>query len=663
MRRSSRDDDSSRRDRDRDRGRDRERERDRDRDRHRDRGDRDRDRRSGLSSHDKLARSSAVRTSLRSRVPLGGSRPLGSSRVVSSGARPGAFGGSLAQRLQLRVPVVPNFGAPRRNLVPLPRAGALLGNFRDIARRVRGTQQVAARRPPPPRFVPEATLAEKELRCGGRAGPIAPPAQRSSKNGVWQCMLNDTRRRSFVSYKRDAFKPEELDKWWKDLTTKLKWEQPMVGERRLPRSAAWLTTTDCSCTYKYGGTSWNALKMEPWFMDITKRVCEECGVTELPNCCNANLYKDGTHTVGWHSDNEPLFAATRKDALIISLSLGAGRLFQYHPNEQPGQVSELSLEDGDLCTMEGLMQKHYKHRVPTEGNIDLARINLTWRWIVRHDADCPLCHTNEELPPETAPARSLLAGITAGVPKKRSKSEELRDAEEEVKKKFRAERFGAPAAQGPCSLKEAQDSARDLIKKASDITELSLKERDDAAVRRITEMAAEVAKVALRLAAATAGADSVSGISSSSSSAPAVGAAPLALPPVPKRSAEEEERLAKRAKRFAEPSTEAGGGTQKSPEVKAATEDGAVKVKEEVKKEEVKDEVKEEVKEEIKEEITEAAGQEKSVGGLREIMEKNRKRAERFQSAGSPKADEAPKAEEATDEESKRKKRSARFGT
>merc|ERR1712232_39082 len=40
--------------------------------------------------------------------------------------------------------------------------------------------------------------------------------------------------------------------------------------------------------------------------------------------------------------------------------------------------------------MEGLMQKHYKHRIPREPAVDAPRINLTWRWIVRHDEDCAL---------------------------------------------------------------------------------------------------------------------------------------------------------------------------------------------------------------------------------------------------------------------------------
>eukprot|EP00419_Tripos_fusus_P030741 CAMPEP_0172768436 /NCGR_PEP_ID=MMETSP1074-20121228/184745_1 /TAXON_ID=2916 /ORGANISM="Ceratium fusus, Strain PA161109" /LENGTH=173 /DNA_ID=CAMNT_0013603837 /DNA_START=1 /DNA_END=519 /DNA_ORIENTATION=- len=40
-------------------------------------------------------------------------------------------------------------------------------------------------------------------------------------------------------------------------------------------------------------------------------------------------------------------------------------------------------------TMEGMVQKHYMHRVPKEDNIEGPRINLTWRWVVRHRPRCP----------------------------------------------------------------------------------------------------------------------------------------------------------------------------------------------------------------------------------------------------------------------------------
>jgi len=129
--------------------------------------------------------------------------------------------------------------------------------------------------------------------------------------------------------------------------------------------------------------------MESWFLEITEAVCQACGISELPNSCNANFYEDGSQAVGWHADDEPLFEATRQDALIISLSLGATRQFEVRPKDDPLDTTRVALRDGDLCTMEGLMQKHYLHRVPTERRISEARINLTWRWITAHDRDCP----------------------------------------------------------------------------------------------------------------------------------------------------------------------------------------------------------------------------------------------------------------------------------
>ena len=51
--------------------------------------------------------------------------------------------------------------------------------------------------------------------------------------------------------------------------------------------------------------------------------------------------------------------------------------------------------NGDLCTMEGRFQRHYLHAVPKEPSVKEARINLTWRWITKHNqAARPLRHTS-----------------------------------------------------------------------------------------------------------------------------------------------------------------------------------------------------------------------------------------------------------------------------
>merc|ERR1712241_1610832 len=96
-----------------------------------------------------------------------------------------------------------------------------------------------------------------------------------------------------------------------------------------------------------------------------------------PTSCNLNLYEDGDMSVGWHSDDERLFQGKFRDVRILSLSFGARRKFELRPNwPQDGERSlyQIELGDGDICTR--------------EGHVSGPRINLTWRWIVRHHVDC-----------------------------------------------------------------------------------------------------------------------------------------------------------------------------------------------------------------------------------------------------------------------------------
>jgi len=133
----------------------------------------------------------------------------------------------------------------------------------------------------------------------------------------------------------------------------------------------------------------------PWMLELMKLVMPFCGLTQVaewPNSCNLNLYEDGGMSVGWHTDDERIFQGKFQDIRIISLSLGARRKFEVRANwPQEGEMPlrALSLGDGDLCTMEGMFQKHFQHRVPKEGNVRGPRINLTWRWNVVHTPMCP----------------------------------------------------------------------------------------------------------------------------------------------------------------------------------------------------------------------------------------------------------------------------------
>merc|ERR1712060_614764 len=113
-------------------------------------------------------------------------------------------------------------------------------------------------------------------------------------------------------------------------------------------------------------------------MNVYMPYCGFVDPATWPDSCNANLYENGSQAVGWHSDDEPLFQGLRQDIRILSLSLGQRRTFVIRKNwPEDGEVSsyKMFLGNGALCTMEGMLQKHFQHRVPKEREDLGPRIN------------------------------------------------------------------------------------------------------------------------------------------------------------------------------------------------------------------------------------------------------------------------------------------------
>eukprot|EP00927_Polykrikos_kofoidii_P055078 TRINITY_DN49393_c0_g1_i1.p1 TRINITY_DN49393_c0_g1~~TRINITY_DN49393_c0_g1_i1.p1 ORF type:complete len:496 (+),score=66.91 TRINITY_DN49393_c0_g1_i1:50-1537(+) len=163
-------------------------------------------------------------------------------------------------------------------------------------------------------------------------------------------------------------------------------------KRTGPRWTAWMVAPPCSCVYGYGGLRVNATPFPEWMQDIMREVMPLCGLSNpssWPNSCNLNRYDDGWGSVGWHADDEKLFQGKHRDCLILSLSLGQTRSFSVRTWYDGGWEDSFTLADGDLCTMEGMFQKHYQHAIlkEYEGGVR-PRINLTWRWIVAHESGC-----------------------------------------------------------------------------------------------------------------------------------------------------------------------------------------------------------------------------------------------------------------------------------
>jgi alkylated DNA repair dioxygenase AlkB len=96
------------------------------------------------------------------------------------------------------------------------------------------------------------------------------------------------------------------------------------------------------------------------------------------NSVLCNLYRDGRDTVGWHSDDEPLFGS---DPEVASLSFGGARTFQLR-HKTTKALESYSLGDHDVLFMGRGVQAEWEHRLVRTAKPVPARINLTFRLTV-----------------------------------------------------------------------------------------------------------------------------------------------------------------------------------------------------------------------------------------------------------------------------------------
>lgn len=157
------------------------------------------------------------------------------------------------------------------------------------------------------------------------------------------------------------------------------------------RHTIWMVgSKHCTCPYSYGSWMVQPQVFPDWLRllanDITTRLSLPDGYL---NSCNINYYPDGKATLGWHSDDEPLFGTHGQDVFIFSLSVGASRDFSIGTKEMiPKYLANVYLKSGDAMTMEGRFQEYYKHKVEI-GMLDSEpRFNLTWRHLRHHMPTC-----------------------------------------------------------------------------------------------------------------------------------------------------------------------------------------------------------------------------------------------------------------------------------
>lgn len=158
-----------------------------------------------------------------------------------------------------------------------------------------------------------------------------------------------------------------------ELASSIRWEQPTVtvfGRRHpTPRLTAWFGDQ----AYSYSGITHQPSPFPAVLAQIRGRLADEHGLAF--NSCLANLYRDGSDSMGAHADDEAEFG---RQPVIASVSLGDRRRFvMFHCGS--GRSFSWPLGAGDLLVMSGESQSDYRHGVPKTTRPVGRRLNLTFR--------------------------------------------------------------------------------------------------------------------------------------------------------------------------------------------------------------------------------------------------------------------------------------------
>ena len=146
-------------------------------------------------------------------------------------------------------------------------------------------------------------------------------------------------------------------------------------EHKIPRLQAWYA--DKNIDYTYSGkqlirNDWNSVLSE-----IKTDI--ELITSNTFNSVLGNLYRNGSDSMGLHSDNEKELG---ENPAIASVSFGAERFFHLKHKNQKELRLKIPLTSGSLLLMEGETQTHWLHQVAKTSKLVGPRINLTFRKII-----------------------------------------------------------------------------------------------------------------------------------------------------------------------------------------------------------------------------------------------------------------------------------------
>lgn len=182
-----------------------------------------------------------------------------------------------------------------------------------------------------------------------------------------------------ISYYPSFFSSEEATRYFKIISEETPWQQDTIkifgkvyDQPRLTRLYGSINKS-----YSYSGITMNPLPFTKTLLDIKSEI--EIVSEEKFNTVLLNLYRSGSDSNGWHSDDEKELGA---NPFIASVTFGAKRTFHLRHKQDKHLKHKIVLEHGSLLLMGGATQSFWQHQIPKSKRVIQPRINLTFRLLV-----------------------------------------------------------------------------------------------------------------------------------------------------------------------------------------------------------------------------------------------------------------------------------------
>jgi len=180
----------------------------------------------------------------------------------------------------------------------------------------------------------------------------------------------------------DFFSPQESNLYFDYFKSDVSWiQEPDFGldkKRMQQRLTAFFGEQDLE--YSAAGLTIKAKSWTSPLLNIKEKL--EAKFEASFNVCLLNYYRDGKDYMNWNRDNEHAIGAY---PVIVSVSFGSTRIFQFRDYKEKIPVVSLELDHGSVLLMKMQTQEHWEHRVPKTTALVGPRINLTFKLILKKE--------------------------------------------------------------------------------------------------------------------------------------------------------------------------------------------------------------------------------------------------------------------------------------